>query len=235
MAVTAADTAPGRRNRQCRFSSQQASSWGESCSQIGKTVTLTRCPSTTARRPPPTRRCDGGTSPWPARSTRPGSAARDGCSASSTPASSCSGRAESGKEFTVQEVVDRSGQSLRSFYQYFAGKHELLLALFDEAIRSTADRLEEQIAQAGHAARAAPRASSSSTTACACPAPKGRTSKNNPTPVHGRVLPPAADRAPDGGGARLRPAGDPAREGARRRGRGRGRAPAASNTRTPRA
>ena len=55
--------------------------------------------------------------------------------------------AESGKEFTVQEVVDRSGQSLRSFYQYFAGKHELLLALFDEAIRSTADRLEEQVSR----------------------------------------------------------------------------------------
>lgn len=45
------------------------------------------------------------------------------------------------KEFTVQEVVERSGQSLRSFYQYFAGKHELLLALFEEAVRSTAERL----------------------------------------------------------------------------------------------
>jgi AcrR family transcriptional regulator len=55
--------------------------------------------------------------------------------------------AESGKDFTVQEVVDRSGQSLRGFYQYFAGKHELLLALFDEAIRSTADRLEELVAK----------------------------------------------------------------------------------------
>ena len=39
-------------------------------------------------------------------------------------------------EFTVQEVVDRSGQSLRTFYQYFAGKHELLLALFEESIRA---------------------------------------------------------------------------------------------------
>ena len=28
----------------------------------------------------------------------------------------------SGKDFTVQEVVERSGQSLRSFYQYFDGK-----------------------------------------------------------------------------------------------------------------
>src|SRR5437879_4014253 len=45
------------------------------------------------------------------------------------------------KEFTVQEVVERSGQSLRSFYQYFAGKHELLLALFEESVRATAEQL----------------------------------------------------------------------------------------------
>src|SRR5437899_2263101 len=50
------------------------------------------------------------------------------------------------KEFTVQEVVDRSGQSLRSFYQYFAGKYELLLALFEESIRSTAEYLRAAIA-----------------------------------------------------------------------------------------
>jgi AcrR family transcriptional regulator len=50
-------------------------------------------------------------------------------------------RTSDGKEFTVQEVVERSGQSLRSFYQYFAGKHELLLALFEEAVRSTAEHL----------------------------------------------------------------------------------------------
>ena len=42
----------------------------------------------------------------------------------------------SGKDFTVQEVVERSGQSLRSFYQYFAGKYELLLALFEESVLS---------------------------------------------------------------------------------------------------
>src|SRR5829696_7968943 len=50
----------------------------------------------------------------------------------------------SGKEFTVQQVVERSGQSLRSFYQYFDGKHELLLALFEESVRSTAEQLREQ-------------------------------------------------------------------------------------------
>jgi AcrR family transcriptional regulator len=52
----------------------------------------------------------------------------------------------SGKDFTVQEVVERSGQSLRSFYQYFAGKYELLLALFEESVRSTAEHLGDAIA-----------------------------------------------------------------------------------------
>ena len=51
----------------------------------------------------------------------------------------------SGKDFTVQEVVDRSGQSLRSFYQYFGGKHELLLALFEESVRTTTEYLREKV------------------------------------------------------------------------------------------
>jgi AcrR family transcriptional regulator len=50
------------------------------------------------------------------------------------------------KEFTVQEVVERSGQSLRSFYQYFDGKYELLLALFEESVRSTAESLRGRLA-----------------------------------------------------------------------------------------
>ena len=49
-------------------------------------------------------------------------------------------------EFTVQEVVERSGQSLRTFYQYFAGKHELLLALFEESIRAAAAHLDDVVA-----------------------------------------------------------------------------------------
>ena len=51
----------------------------------------------------------------------------------------------SGKDFTVQEVVDRSGQSLRSFYQYFGGKHELLLALFEESVRTTTEYLRVKV------------------------------------------------------------------------------------------
>ncbi|PSR69679.1 TetR family transcriptional regulator [Nocardia sp. MDA0666] len=44
-------------------------------------------------------------------------------------------------DFTVQEVVDRSKQSLRSFYLQFDGKHELLLALFEDALSRTAEQL----------------------------------------------------------------------------------------------
>jgi AcrR family transcriptional regulator len=44
-------------------------------------------------------------------------------------------------DFTVQEVVDRSRQSLRSFYQHFDGKRELLLALFEDALNRAADQI----------------------------------------------------------------------------------------------
>ncbi len=63
---------------------------------------------------------------------------------------------EPGKDFTVQEVVERSGQSLRLFYQYFGGKHELLLALFEESVRSTTEFLRERIADEEDALAAAP-------------------------------------------------------------------------------
>ncbi|OQZ97314.1 TetR family transcriptional regulator [Mycolicibacter algericus DSM 45454] len=44
-------------------------------------------------------------------------------------------------DFTVQEVVDRSRQSLRSFYLQFDGKHELLLALFEDALSRAAEQI----------------------------------------------------------------------------------------------
>jgi AcrR family transcriptional regulator len=40
-------------------------------------------------------------------------------------------------QFTIQEVVDRSKQSLRGFYQYFDSKDELLFALLEETIRES--------------------------------------------------------------------------------------------------
>ncbi|MCU1452021.1 MAG: yvdT 2 [Acidimicrobiales bacterium] len=54
---------------------------------------------------------------------------------------------ETGKDFTVQEVVERSGQSLRTFYQYFGGKHELLLALFEESVRWTAEFVGKKVTE----------------------------------------------------------------------------------------
>ena len=49
-------------------------------------------------------------------------------------------------EFTIQEVIDRSKQSMRGFYQYFDGKDELLLALFEETIREASDDLHAVVA-----------------------------------------------------------------------------------------
>jgi AcrR family transcriptional regulator len=44
-------------------------------------------------------------------------------------------------EFSVQQVVERSKQSLRGFYQYFDGKQELLLALFEEEMDEAVARV----------------------------------------------------------------------------------------------
>jgi len=49
-------------------------------------------------------------------------------------------------EFTIQEVIDRSEQSLRGFYQHFDGKDELLLALFEDSMLESAADLREVVA-----------------------------------------------------------------------------------------
>jgi AcrR family transcriptional regulator len=49
-------------------------------------------------------------------------------------------------EFTIQEVVDRSQQSLRVFYQYFEGKEELLFALLEESVREALEDLRAVVA-----------------------------------------------------------------------------------------
>jgi AcrR family transcriptional regulator len=48
-------------------------------------------------------------------------------------------------EFTIQEVVDRSKQSLRGFYQYFEGKDELMFALLEETIREALEDLRSAV------------------------------------------------------------------------------------------
>ena len=53
---------------------------------------------------------------------------------------------ESGtSQFTIQEVVDRSKQSLRGFYQYFESKDELLFALLEETIRESLKDLRSAV------------------------------------------------------------------------------------------
>lgn len=56
-------------------------------------------------------------------------------------------------DFTVQELVERSKTSLRSFYQHFSSKDELMLALFEEIIvvsteqwRAEVEALDDEIA-----------------------------------------------------------------------------------------
>jgi AcrR family transcriptional regulator len=48
-------------------------------------------------------------------------------------------------DFTIQEVIDRSKQSLRSFYEYFDGKDELVLALFEESVREAGDDIRRAV------------------------------------------------------------------------------------------
>jgi AcrR family transcriptional regulator len=48
-------------------------------------------------------------------------------------------------DFTVQEVVERAGLSLRSFYKHFASKEELLLALFEELIAAFVANLRAEV------------------------------------------------------------------------------------------
>src|SRR5579859_1781204 len=88
----------------------------------------------------------------------------------------------SGNAFTVQEVVERSGQSLRSFYQYFDGKHELLLALFEDSVRSTAAQLQDIIAEEPDALERLHRFAVEFYRLCR-PAPRRRSGKYRPSPA----------------------------------------------------
>lgn len=51
-----------------------------------------------------------------------------------------------GEDITVQDVADEAGQSLRTLYQYFASKDDLLLAVFEESMRSYALLIRRAIA-----------------------------------------------------------------------------------------
>ena len=52
-----------------------------------------------------------------------------------------------GESLTVQEVADEAGQSLRTLYQYFASKDDLLLAVFEEAMGTYARLIRAAVAE----------------------------------------------------------------------------------------
>jgi len=49
-----------------------------------------------------------------------------------------------GGGFTTQELIAEAGIALQTFYRYFAGKDELLLAVFEDLLGESAVLLEEQ-------------------------------------------------------------------------------------------
>ena len=48
-------------------------------------------------------------------------------------------------DFTIREVSERCDQSIRRFYQYFDGKDELLLALFEVSVLEQTDDLRRTV------------------------------------------------------------------------------------------
>ncbi|MGE2734248.1 TetR/AcrR family transcriptional regulator [Mycolicibacterium vaccae] len=56
---------------------------------------------------------------------------------------------ESGRaDFTIQTLIDRSNLSLRAFYQHFAGKDELMLALFENVTSRFTESIRQEVAAA---------------------------------------------------------------------------------------
>lgn len=89
---------------------------------------------------------------------------------------------ESGQDFTVQEVIERSGQSLRSFYQHFDGKYELLLALFEDAIHTSAQEMRRVVEDGTSPVDSLHRFAVEYYHLCQ-PAPKARTAKKGFAPA----------------------------------------------------
>jgi len=57
-------------------------------------------------------------------------------------------REKGNTDFTVQDVVDRSKMSIRTFYKYFASKEDLLVAVYETVVaREAVPRLRKQIAK----------------------------------------------------------------------------------------
>jgi len=57
-------------------------------------------------------------------------------------------REKGNTDFTVQDVIDRSKMSIRTFYKYFASKEDLLVAVYENVVaREAVPRLRKRIAR----------------------------------------------------------------------------------------
>src|SRR4051812_25426833 len=84
--------------------------------------------------------------PGPERRKRgEGAPSRAAAAAASVAAARDLAAATGSSAFTVQQVVERAGGSLKSFYRHFEGKDDLLLALLEEDSRVGAALLADMI------------------------------------------------------------------------------------------
>ena len=108
-------------------------------------------------------------------------------------------------DLTVQNVAERAGLSLRAFYHHFPSKDDLLLAVFEEAIQTTARSLDQEVAASADPLERLRIFTTEYYRTCRT----GRTRALGPTAPGAEPRPvrvPAALRPPPGSGARLCPA-----------------------------
>ena len=102
-----------------------------------------------------------------------------------------------GEDITVQDIADEAGQSLRTLYQYFESKDDLLLAVFEEAMRTYASMIGARHRAARRPARA-PRRSDGRRRAAGRGARDRRRSRPGP-PAPEALGGPARDGGPGAG------------------------------------
>ena len=97
-------------------------------------------------------------------------------------------------DFTIREVSERCDESIRRFYQYFDGKDELLLALFEVSVLEQTDDLRRTVDEESEPL-ARLRAFTIRSTSGVNPRTRPK-SRDTHVPAHRRLRGAALDRAP---------------------------------------
>lgn len=88
-------------------------------------------------------------------------------------------------DFSVNDVVARSGQSLRSFYSYYRSRDELLLAMLEDAVLASVERLQAAVATESDASA---RLRTMLLELHRCARPQTRRTRKRQHPLHPRLL-----------------------------------------------